>query len=287
MKLNDDTKRIIFVVLAVILFLFVILSLVATRFEHESIQPQHSKALRWARGIISFISMCSVVFWVVLCLYEDWLRSRIDAAERAARMRIVVSVIWWLTIALLILLGTKYLIVLYGGSHRIIFDLIGFVLFSLCFGYFLLHYWQALKYFRIQPLCNIVAAGFLKQHDKFVEAGDFDKAYTVLVKACEIAPDRLWLWCKLAVFCEKFRKNIEEADRFIAKAEELITTNKANKDSDKACYLDYLGLINYLRGESQKGLDCLKQATDIEPMPERIKLYEQMLSQNPAKHRLT
>jgi tetratricopeptide (TPR) repeat protein len=190
----------------------------------------------------------------------------------------VISIIFWLIFVLLVLLVAEFLIVLYCGSYRIVSHLIASAVFCLCFGYLLLNYWQALKYFRTQPMHKIVAACLLEQHDKFVKSGDLDKAYSALVKACKSVPDAVCLWCRLALFCERTRKNSVEADTYMAKAEELITTTKADGISDKACYFDYRGLLNYVRGERDKGLEFIKQAIDIESKPSRIKMYEELLS---------
>ena len=136
-----------------------------------------------------------------------------------------------------------------------------------------------LRYYCKQPFCNIAAAGLLEKHTKFLTAHDFDKAYDVLVKACETAPDGTELWCRLALFCEVFRKDTTETDKWMAKARELISTKKANSDSDNACYLNYLGTIIYERGEYDKGLEYMKQSIDIEPRPGRINIYEKKLSE--------
>jgi tetratricopeptide (TPR) repeat protein len=285
MALNDNTKRIIFVALAAILLLSIILPLVATRFENEKggFGHRHNEALLWILIIIRPISVITTVFWLALFFYKDWLRGRIDTIERASRMRIVVSVLWWLTITMLALPGIRFFIVSYRGSDRLVFASIEFVLLSLCLGYILLTSWPEWRYFRTQPLCNIVAAYLLEQHSKFAHARNFDKAYAVLIKASEIAPDELELWCRSAFFCEMIRKDRAEADKFMAKAEELITSKKATRDSEKACYLNYLGTILYGRGDYQKGLEHIKQSIDIEPRPGRISSYEKKLSESRDK----
>jgi tetratricopeptide (TPR) repeat protein len=278
--MNDNTRRIVLVVLAVILLSSIILSLVTARFEEQkaTLSTGTIESLWWAGKIVFFISMPLMVSLVALFFYADWLRSRVDTIELAARMRVVVSVTWWAIIALLVLLGVEFLIDLYRGSHRIIFAAIQFLFLSLCLGFLLLDSWAMLSYFRTHTLRNVVAVCLLEQHDKSVKANNFDKAYSALLKACETDPDGVWLFCRLAIFCERTRKNSTEADTYMAKANELITTTKANNIGDKACYLDYLGLINYVRGEHDKGLTYIKQAIDIEPKPYRIKTYEELLS---------
>jgi tetratricopeptide (TPR) repeat protein len=280
MTLNDNTKRIIFIALAIIFLSSIILPLVATRFEEQktTLSTGTIKSLWWAGKIIFFISMPLMVFWVALFFYADRLRSRMDTTELAARMKIVASIIPWLTIVLLVLSEAKFVIILYRGSDHLVFTSIEFLLLGLCLGYSLFYSWPLAQYCRKQPLCNIVAACFLEQHEKFVKARDLDKAYSTLLKACEMNLDGVWLWCRLAIFCEHTRKNSTEADNYMAKAEELITTTKANNAGDKACYLGYLGLINYVRGERDKGLEYIKQAINIDSKPYLIKLYEDLLS---------
>lgn len=252
-----------------------------------SVEPRDNKALLWASRIIHFLTAPALVFWLVLFFYKDWLRDRIDMIERAARWKIVVSLSFWLTIALLVLVGMRFFIDIYRGSDRFVFALIMFVLVSFVLGDSLLYFWKEWQYCRKKPLCNILAAGFVEQHTKFLNAHDFDKAYTALVKACETAPDEAKLWCILAFFCETFCNKTAEADKYMATAEELLTKKKAGGDSDKACYLNYLGSILYGRGEYDKGLECMKQSIDIEPTPGRISSYEKKLAEYGNKNRET
>ena len=261
-----------------VIVLSIILSLVEARFEEQkaALSTGTIESLWWAGKIVFFILLL-MVFWVALFFYADHLRSRIDTIELAARMKFVVSVAWWVTIALLVLLGAEFLIVLYKGSHRIVFAAIQFLLLSLCLGFLLLDSWIMLKYFRTHTLRNVVAVCLREQSDKFIHARNFDKAYAVLIKASETAPDETEIWCRLAFFCELIRKNTTEADEFIAKAGELIATKKVVSNSDKTCYLNYLGTILYGRGECEKGLEYIKQSIDIEPSPGRISSYEKKL----------
>jgi tetratricopeptide (TPR) repeat protein len=285
MNMTDNTRRIVFVVLAVILLSSIILSLVTARIEEQkaTLSTGTIKALWWAGKIVFFISIPLMVSLVALFFYADRLRSRMDTTELAARMKIVASIIPWLTIILLIIIEARFFIILYRGSDHLVFTSINFLLLSLCLGISLFYSWPVAQYCRKQPLCNIVAACLLEQHSKFVNARDLDKAYVALVKACETAPDELELWCRLAFFCEMIRKDTAEADKFMAKAEELITSKKATRDSEKACYLNYLGAILYERGDYQKGLEYIKQSIDIEPRPGRISSYEKKLSESRDK----
>ncbi|MGA2069742.1 MAG: hypothetical protein ABSG97_00185 [Sedimentisphaerales bacterium] len=282
--MTDNTKRIILIVVWAAIVLSIMLSLVEARFEEPkaTLSTNSIKSLWWAGKIIFFISRPLMVSSAALLFYADHLRSKVDTIELAARMRIVVSIAWWVIIALLVLLGVEFLITLYNGSHRIVFAAIQFLFLSLCLGFLLLDSWTMLSYFRTHTLHNVVVACLLEQHDKFVKANKYDKAYSTLLKACETDPEGVWLWCKLAFFCERTRKNSAEADKYIAKAEELVTTKTPNI-SGKACYLDYLGLINYVRGECDKGLEYVKQAIDIEPKPFRIKTYEDLLAEFKAQ----
>jgi tetratricopeptide (TPR) repeat protein len=278
--LNDKTKRMILIVVWAAIVLSIILSLVEARFEEQkaALSTHSIKYLRLAGTMVLFIAMPLMVSLAVLLFYADHLRSKIDAIELAARMRIVVSVAWWVIIALLVLLGVEFLITLYNGSHRIVFAAIQFLLLSLCLGFLLLDSWTMLSYFRTHTLHNVVVVCLLDQQEKYVKTSNFDKAYSALLKACETDPNGVWLWCRLALFCQITRKNSAEADKYMAKAEELITTTKASNIGDKACYIEYLGLITYLRGERDKGLEYLKQSIDIESKPHRTKRYEELLS---------
>jgi tetratricopeptide (TPR) repeat protein len=279
--LNNKTKRMILIFVWAVIVLSIILSLVEARFEEQkaTLSTGTIESLWWAGKILFFVSMPLWISLVVLLFYADWLRGRVDTIELAARLRTAASIIPWLTIVLLALIGTRFVIVLYYRSDHLIPTSIKFLLLSLCLGFSLFYYWPMAKYCRVQPLNRIVAVCLREQHDKFVKASKFDKAYSALLKACEAEPDGFWLWCKLALFCQITRKCSAEADKYMAKASELIETNKANSINEKASYFDCLGLINYTRGEYQKALDCSKQAMNIESTPERIRTYEQLLSE--------
>jgi tetratricopeptide (TPR) repeat protein len=276
MNMAGNTKRVVFAAIAAILVLSIILPLVTARFNDTkgSIDQQHSKYLWLAINITRLITTITLILLLVLDFYSNWLRSRIDSIERAARMKIVASVILWSTILILILFAMEFLMVLYRGS---VFASIKYVLIILLFVFILPDTWRSFRYFRTQPACNIIAASVVERYEKYVKASDFDKAYFELLKACEMNPDSVVLWGKLAFFCEHTRKNSAQADKYMAKMEELITTTKTTNISDKACYLDFLGLIYYTRGEHDKGLGYIKQAIDIEPKPYRIKGYEGLL----------
>jgi hypothetical protein len=279
MALSDKTKRIILIVVWAAIVLSIILPFVEIKFEGQkaALNTSTIKVLSWAIKITRLLILITMPLWVVLVYYGDWMRTRIDSVQRVTRMKIVASATRWSTIIILILLAMKFSLVLFRGSHDIIFASIKYALISLFLLCFLLYAWDMFRYFHTQPACNIIATSFVEHHDKYVKKKDFNNAYSVLLKACETEPDGVWLWCKLAMFCEQTRKNSAEADIYMAKAGELITTNKANNIRDKACYLNYLGLINYVRGEQDKGLGYIKQALDIESTPYRIKLYEELV----------
>ena len=144
MTLNDNTKRTIFAVLVAILLLSIILPLVTARFEEakDIVNLQYSKTLWLALIIIRFLIMVIMILWLVLIFYSDWKRKRIDRIEKVARMKNIISVIWWLNITILILLATEFLIVLYRGSYRIVFASIELVLLIILFSCFLPVTWD-------------------------------------------------------------------------------------------------------------------------------------------------
>lgn len=280
MNLSDNTKRIIFTAVAVIVVLSIILPLIVTRFEEQrvAVSIKTIKASRMAQGGIAFVSLLLMIPLVILLFYEGWLHFRIDTVKLVHRVKIVISMIFWLIFILLTLQIAKFLIVVYCGSHRIVYHSIVSTIFCLCFGFLLWIYWKMLKYLHTQPVNKIIVGCLLHQHHNFVKKMKLDKAFSALIKTCEIAPDEVCLWCKLALFCERTRKNSVEADKYMAKAEELVTTTKANSIGDKACYFDYLGMLSYVRGERDKGLEYIKQAIGIESKPYRIKMYEELLA---------
>ncbi len=285
MALTDKTKRAILIVVWAAIVLSIILSFVEARFEEQkaALSISSIKSLRLAGTIVLFITMPLLVSLVALFFYSDRLRNKVDGIESAARLRRIALIIPWLTIILLALIGIKFVIVLYYRSDHLIYDSIQFLLIGLPIVYLLLYSWTMAEYCRIKPLHTIVAACLCEQSGKFIHTRDFDRAYAALVKASETAPEEVELWCRLAFFCEMIRKDTAEADKFMAKAEELITSKKATRDSEKACYLNYLGTILYERGDYQKGLEYIKQSIDIEPRPGRISSYEKKLSESRDK----
>jgi Tfp pilus assembly protein PilF len=202
-------------------------------------------------------------------------------------MRKSVYALWWATVLVLALALVKVFIIFYYNSGKSAFNLITLSLIVFLLVHTLITSQAELRYCRKQPLCNIAAAGLLERYTKFLNERDFDKSYNALVKACETAPDETFLWCTLASFCEFIRNNATESDKYMAKAEELILTKKANSNSDKACYFNFLGGILYGRGEYEKGLEYMKQSIDIEPNPRRVKTYEEKLSEFKAKQQNT
>lgn len=249
-------------------------------YEHAEARHLTTGAYWWFERIARVIRLLIFALWLALLCYKDRLRKKLETIEHTGRTRKVVFAFWWTTILVLALVAVEVFTVLYHNPDKSVFDLIILSLLVFFLVFALVTSWAERRYFRKQPLCNIAAAGLLEKHNKFLDEQDFDNAYNALVKACETASEETFLWCTLAFFCERFRKNTEETDRFMTKAGELITTKKSKSDSDKACYFEYLGLISCLRKDLQKGLDLLKQANDIEPKPERIKLYEQLLSES-------
>lgn len=281
-NLSDKTKRVILSVIAAIAVLSVILPFIITRFETQraSVSTDTIKTFGVVKGVVIIISTLLLIPFVILTFYENWLRNRVDTIEKVLRAKKIVSVMFWIIFALFVFQVTEFLIILCYGSHRIIRNSIAHTVFCIGFGYFLLMYWKALKYFQTQPLDKILVGCLLNQCDKFIKRKKFDKAHSAIVKACETFPEEVVLQCKLAFFCERHLQNTAEADKYMAKAEELITTTRANNVSNRAIYFDYLGLINYTRGEYEKGLEFIKKAIDIELKPFRVQLYEAMLAES-------
>jgi hypothetical protein len=254
MALNDKTKKIILIVVWAAIVLSIILSFAETRFKEQktALAAHPIKSLRLAGNIEFLITIPLVISLIALAFYSDHLRNKVDTIKLAGRLRTTVLIIPWIIITLLILTVIRFILTLHYHSDHLVLTSVKFLLLCLCMGFLLLYSWPIAQYCRKKPLHIIVTACLLEQHDKFFKANKFDKAYFVLLKACETEPEDFLLWCKLALFCERTRKNSAEADKYMAKANELIMTTKANDIRNKACYLDYLGLINYVRGEHDK-----------------------------------
>ncbi len=232
-----------------------------------------------AQTLMSF----TLALWIILSLYKDRLRNKLETIEQAIKTRKFAYIFWWATIFLLVLFSARVITFFYHSSGKLVFNIVTLSLIGFFLVYSLMNSRAELKFCRKQPLCNIAAAGLLEKHNKFLADRDFDNAYNTLVKACETAPDGTELWCRLAYFCELIRKNTTETDKYMARAKELISEKKASSDSDKACFLNYLGSITYERGEYEKGLEYMKQSIDIEPRQGRINTYEKKRSEFEAK----
>jgi len=281
---SNDLPDYLLIILSVIFLLAGLALFINTFHLYEQAEARHLTIgpSWWFEKIAGTVWLFTLALWSALSCYKDWLRRNLETVTftYAIQMKKVVNAVWWAMVLALAMSAVRIFTILNRYSDKSVFSLVTALPLSFWLMYELVSLRAERRYYRKQPPCNIVAAGFLKKHDKFLDEQDFDKAYDALIKACETAPEGTYLWCRLAYFCEKFRKNTEETDRYMAKAGELITTKKSKSDTDRACYFEYLGLINCLRKDLQKGLDFLKQANDIEPKPERIKLYEQLLSES-------
>jgi tetratricopeptide (TPR) repeat protein len=202
-------------------------------------------------------------------------------------MKKIVFFLWWAVIFALAMSAVRIFSIFNHYPDKIIFHLVTTLPLSIWFVYEMMSLQAERHYYSKQPICNVVAAGLLEKGNKFLEANDFDKAYDAFLKACETAPEGTFLWCYLAHFCELVRNNMTETDKYMAKAEELILTKKADSANDRACYFNYLGDILYKRGEHEKGLEYMKKSIDIGPNPLRIKSYEEKLSEFKAKQQST
>lgn len=273
-----------------IVFLLTILlmgvrELVSTfRFYEQAEAQQFSVGVSWwLDKITQVLVSLTLALWIMLFLYKVQLRYKLETTGHAVKLRKAAQIHWWVTIIALAMLSARIVSFFYHSSDKLVFNIVMLSFMWLLLVYFLARSRAELKYFREQPLCNIAAAGLLEKHTKFLNAHDFNKAYDLLLKACETAPDGTELWCRLAHFCELFRKNAAETDKYMARAKELISGKKANSASDKACFLNYLGSITYERGEYEKGLEYMKQSIDIEPREGRINMYEEKLSEFEAR----
>ncbi len=279
---SNDLLDYLLIALSLILLLAGLLSLIYTFYLYEQAEAQHLTigAFWWFEKITGVIRLLTFASWVALLCYKDRLRKKLEIIKNAHRMSKVVFAVWWTTIFALTLVVVEVFTVCFHNSDKFVFSLIILSILIFLLVHTLMTSWAEWRYFRKQPLCNIIAAGLLEKHNQFLHEQDFDNAFNALVKACETVPEKTYLWCKLAFFCEEFRRDKAESDKYMTRAKESISAEKAKRDSDKACYFEYLGLINCLRKELQKGLDFLKQANDIEPDPRRIKLYERLLSES-------
>lgn len=277
----DDLPNYLLIILSIILLLVGLSEFISTfKFYEQAKARNLTIETSWLlKKIAHILELLTFVLWMMLFWYKCRLRDKLETIEHAIKIRKITYIVWWITILLLALVVMRVFTVLYHDSGKLDFALIILAIMVLFLVYAFVTTWSELKYYREQPLCKIAAAGLLEKHTKFLHAHDFNKAHDSLLKACETVPDETWLWCRLASFCELFRKNITETDKYMLKAKELISTKRANSGSDKACYLNYLGLITYSRGEYEKGLEYMKQSIDIEPRPGRISMYDEKFSE--------
>jgi tetratricopeptide (TPR) repeat protein len=285
---NDLPDYLLFVVGVICLFVG-LAGFAHTFYLYEQAETRHLTigTFWWFERITRIIWSLSFALLMILWWYEIQLRKKVETIEQASQMRKIVYAVWWATILALALVAERVFATLYHKPSKPIFDLIILLPLGIFLIFGLVNSQAKLRYCRKQPFCNIAAACLLERHTKFLHERDFDKSYNALVKACEIAPEETFLWCHLAHFCELFRNNTTESDKYMAKAKELISTKKVDSDSNKACYFNYLGMILYDRGEYEKGLEYMKKSIDIGPNPGRIKTYEKKLSEFKAKQQNT
>lgn len=249
---------------------------------HIAVEPSW-----WFERITRAVLSLSFALWMMLWWYKTQCRKELGTIEQAGRMKKVADAFWWAVIFALAMSAVRIFTILCRNPSKSVIGLIILSVIVFLLVHTLVTSRAELRYINKQPLYKIAAAGLLERHTKFLNEQEFDKSYNALVKACEIAPEETFLWCHLAHFCELFRHNTIESDKYMAKAEELILTKKANSTSDRACYFNYLGDILYERGECEKGLEYMKQSIDLGPNPGRIKTYEEKLSEFKAKQQNT
>lgn len=285
----DDLLDYLLIILSVILLLVGLAHFIYTFYLYEQAEARHLTIgpSWWLERIERTILPLAFALWLALSWYKGRLRKKLETIKHAIQMRKIVYVFWWFTVLILVLAAVRFFAIFYHGSDKLVFNLITLSLIVFLLVHTLVTSRAELRYCLEQPLCNIAAAGLLEKGNKFLHTHDFDKAHDAFLKACETAPEGIFLWCQLAYFCELFRNNTTESDNYMAKAKELISTKKAKSNSDKACYLNYLGMILYKRGEYDKGLEYMKQSIDIEPRQGRISMYEEKLSEFKAKQQNT
>ncbi|MFZ0033753.1 MAG: hypothetical protein WAK60_02030 [Sedimentisphaerales bacterium] len=285
----NDLPDYFLIILSVILLSAGLVHFVYTFYLYEQAEARHFTIgfYWWFKRIAQVVSPLTFALWLALFCYKDRMRKKLETIEHASRMKKVVFAFWWTTILVLAPFAVEVFTTFYHNPDKSVFDLIILSLLVFFIVFAVVTSRAELRYFRKQPLCNIAAAGLLEKYTKFLNERDFDKSYNALVKACETAPDETFLWCTLASFCEFICNNATESDKYMAKAEELILTKKANSNGDKACYFNFLGGILYGRGEYEKGLEYMKQSIDIEPNPRRVKTYEEKLSEFKTKQQNT
>ncbi|MDD5064271.1 MAG: hypothetical protein PHQ35_05880 [Phycisphaerae bacterium] len=287
--LSNDLLDYLLIILSALFLLGGVVLFIRTFHLYEQAKVRHltTGPSWWFEKISEAVGLLTLALWSALSSYKDWLRRHLEIVTYAVWMKKVVFALWWAVVFALAMSAVRIFFIFNHYSDKFVFHLVTMLPLSFWLVYELMTLRAERRYYHKQPLCNIVAAGLLERGNEFLNAHDFDKAHDAFLKACETAPEGIFLWCQLAHFCELFRNNTTETDKYMAKAEELISAEKANSDSDKACYFNFLGMILYERGEYEKGLEYMKQSIDLRPNPGRIKSYEEKLSEFKAKQQNT
>jgi tetratricopeptide (TPR) repeat protein len=135
------------------------------------------------------------------------------------------------------------------------------------------------KWFRKSRPPYILASSFIQKCEGLVKAHNFDQAKDYLVKACELVPDDVELWCRLGLFNELFTQNQQESDRCMDKAKAILDSAKEPNYKEIACYESYLGDILCNRGQPDEGFKHLEKSVELDPNPIRLKGYKKKLAE--------
>ncbi len=136
-----------------------------------------------------------------------------------------------------------------------------------------------LNFFRTNKPSVIVTAFQLQQHKDFAKAGQKQKAFDSLLKACQQSPDSFVLWSALAHYAIVTNQDENKVDEYLEKAKDLLNSADNPDKKEIADYEYYLSLISFFHQKYELGLEHLKHSIELNPDQSRIELYKKILNE--------
>ena len=227
--------------------------------------------------IVELISASPIVCILVVFFAESPLYKRLNKPNYIKFMRFTCS-LGSLASAVFILITTLYTVVLFTPmfnnspiSKDDRSDLIIAWVFSIMLLYWFFKYW---RYFIFSNDNTILAGWYVNRHLDLIKKEDFQSAHECLQKAAELEPNSVQAWGSLANFTGLFSENLQQADKYLAKAQHVYESSTEKRPEDHAVLEHYAGKIMQYRDDHEAAIAHLKKAWEIDPTPYRKKEYE-------------
>jgi len=138
--------------------------------------------------------------------------------------------------------------------------------------------WRYFWYYLRNDKDTILAGWYIKRYYGLNKRGKYGKSYRCLQKASEIKPDALQIWFLLANFVQLVLHNTEQADQYLAKAQEILDSKPIESPREIAAVEFYFGHISQCRGDHKTAVKHMKKAYELDPTRYRKKIYKEALA---------